>query len=91
MSDIGKVVNKRIGELEADRAAGNLSEAPTQLPALPGNLMATDLGIMVTDPIQMELVRVPAGEFLMGGDGEASQHQVAVAEFYLGKYEVTNA
>ncbi len=79
------------GSSASTAPTGNLSEAPTQLPALPGNLMATDLGIMVTDPIQMELVRVPAGEFLMGGDGEASQHQVAVAEFYLGKYEVTNA
>ncbi len=48
----------------------------------------------------MELVRVPAGEFLMGSDpakdlsaldGEKPQHRVPLAEFYIGRYEVTNA
>ena len=53
----------------------------------------------VTSPIQMQLVRVPAGEFLMGSDpskdsvaldDEQPQHPVTSAEFYIGKYEVTN-
>ena len=54
----------------------------------------------VTSPIEMELVRVPAGEFLMGSDpakdsqasdDELPQHRVNLPEYYIGKYEVTNA
>jgi formylglycine-generating enzyme required for sulfatase activity len=46
------------------------------------------------------LLRIPAGEFLMGADpqhdtdaadNEFPQHRVYVSEFYLGKYPVTNA
>jgi sulfatase modifying factor 1 len=46
------------------------------------------------------LLRIPAGEFLMGADPERDrdaadnefpQHRVSVSEFYLGKYPVTNA
>jgi formylglycine-generating enzyme required for sulfatase activity len=48
----------------------------------------------------LELVRVPAGEFLMGSDpakdksaldNEQPQHRVYLSEFYIGKYPVTNA
>ena len=54
----------------------------------------------VTSPLRMECVRVPAGEFLMGSalakdreasKGELPQHRVYLAEFYIGKYPVTNA
>ena len=54
----------------------------------------------VTSPIKMELVRVPAGEFLMGSDPakdsqafdrELPQHRVTLSEYYIGKYEVNNA
>ena len=46
------------------------------------------------------LIRIPAGEFLMGADpqrdleaaeAELPQHRVQISEFYLGKYPVTNA
>jgi formylglycine-generating enzyme required for sulfatase activity len=56
--------------------------------------------LTLTSPIQLELVRVPAGEFLMGsdpakdkdaGDNEQPQHRVYVSEFYIGKYPVTKA
>ena len=52
----------------------------------------------ISAPIHPELVRVPAGEFLMGShsakdagafDDEQPQHRVYVAEFSIGKYPVT--
>ena len=50
-------------------------------------------------PIEIELVRIPAGAFLMGSpndepksyDDEKPQHQVTVPEFLMGKYQVTQA
>jgi formylglycine-generating enzyme required for sulfatase activity len=54
--------------------------------------------LTITSPIHLELVRVPAGGFLMGSDpakdklscpDEQPQHRVYVAEFYIGKYPVT--
>jgi formylglycine-generating enzyme required for sulfatase activity len=56
--------------------------------------------LAIASPIQLELVRIPAGEFLMGSDkskdkdaqgNEQPQHRVYVSEFYIGKYPVTNA
>ncbi|TVP64628.1 MAG: TIR domain-containing protein [Leptolyngbya sp. LCM1.Bin17] len=48
-----------------------------------------DLGNSVT----LDLVRIPAGQFLMGSPdsekGEGPQHRVSVPEFWLGKYPVT--
>jgi formylglycine-generating enzyme required for sulfatase activity len=56
--------------------------------------------MVITEPVRLEFVLVPAGSFLMGSDkdkdlgandDELPQHMVHVAEFYIGKYEVTNA
>ena len=56
--------------------------------------------LTITSPIRLELVRIPAGEFLMGSDkskdeqafaDEQPQHRLHVSEFYIGKYPVTNA
>jgi formylglycine-generating enzyme required for sulfatase activity len=55
--------------------------------------------VTITTPIHLELVRVPAGEFLMGSDpakdknarkNEQPQHRVYLSEFYIGKYPITN-
>lgn len=60
----------------------------------------TDDTFLLAKPIRMELIRVPAGEFLMGSDpakdkqaydDEQPQQPVTLAEFYIGKQEVTNA
>lgn len=58
-------------------------------------------GVLVIEhPFHLELIRIPAGEFLMGSDPakdknaqprEQPQHRVYVSEFYIGKYPVTNA
>ncbi|MCS6805249.1 MAG: formylglycine-generating enzyme family protein [Acidobacteriota bacterium] len=45
--------------------------------------------------LEPEMVRIPAGYFLMGSDllGEAEKpvHRVYLDEYYIGKFEVTNA
>ena len=74
------------------------------LPAVDGGASATptitdgDSGAMEEDSGAMEFVRIPAGSFLMGSpDDEAgtyrqeAQHERSVDEFWLGKYEVTQA
>ncbi|MFQ6102409.1 MAG: SUMF1/EgtB/PvdO family nonheme iron enzyme [Anaerolineae bacterium] len=87
-------------------AAGALGVPPVIVPARqPPTVVAEkpeprpDL-LTITSPIHLELVRVPAGEFLMGSDpakdedahdGEQPQHTVHLSEFYIGKYPVTNA
>jgi len=42
-----------------------------------------------------EMVRIPAGEFLMGSNSLSSDegpvHEVSLDEYYIGKFEVTNA
>ena len=56
--------------------------------------------LTITSPIHLELVRVPAGEFLMGSDPaedehasdwEQPQHTIDLPEFAIGKYPITNA
>ena len=45
--------------------------------------------------IEPEMVHIPGGTFRMGsndgGDDEKPPHRVTVSDFYMGKYEVTNA
>lgn len=45
--------------------------------------------------IEPEMVRIPGGTFRMGSnngnDEEKPVHRVTVSDFYMGKYEVTNA
>jgi formylglycine-generating enzyme required for sulfatase activity len=62
----------------------------THIPAPPSSLETR------RNSIGMELVRIPAGEFMMGSDAdrpdEKPLHQVTISKpFYLGKYEVTQA
>ncbi len=62
---------------------------------LEANYFVEDLGNNVT----LEMVQIPGGKFLMGspaeekarGDDEAPQHEVTVADFFMGKYPVTQA
>jgi formylglycine-generating enzyme required for sulfatase activity len=60
---------------------------------------AAPLVITLAPGVTMELVRVPAGPFLMGSadsdsmarDNEKPQHTVTLREYSIGKYEVTQA
>jgi len=48
--------------------------------------IAVDLG----NGIKLEMVLIPAGEFMMGNDIEKPVHKVTITKpFYLGKYQVT--
>ena len=55
--------------------------------------------LTITSPIYLDLVRIPAGEFLMGSvaarderamENELPPHRVHVPEFHIGLYPVTN-
>ena len=62
----------------------------TTLPAT-----ATSLPKTTIDAHEAEMVLIPAGSFLMGSDDgeddEGSLHKVTLGDFYIDKYEVTNA
>ncbi len=53
----------------------------------------------LSESISLEMVSIPAGRFLMGSpeneidrfEYESPQHEVTVAEFFIGKYPVTQA
>jgi formylglycine-generating enzyme required for sulfatase activity len=51
--------------------------------------------LMLAPNVLLELVTIPAGEFWMGSDLysdiEKPRHEVSLPEFWIGKYEVTNA
>jgi len=79
-----------------------VAPAPTTPKDTPVSTAAPDLGIgstMVADKDGMELVYVPAGEFLMGSgaddagasDVEKPQHTVDLDAYWIDKTEVTNA
>jgi formylglycine-generating enzyme required for sulfatase activity len=62
----------------------------TKMPPPPSSLSVR------RNSIGIELVRIPAGEFMMGSDSdrpdEKPAHKVVISKpFYLGKYEVTQA
>jgi len=71
----------------------------TRQATAPTELTSNPLVLELAPGIQMKLVRVPAGEFLMGSADdddmaeadELPQHSVYLDEFYIGRYEVTSA
>jgi formylglycine-generating enzyme required for sulfatase activity len=73
---------------------------PCEAAAPVSSASPSEEGGLVTEPIRMELVRVPAGEFLMGSDPEKDpeayddekpQHKVYLADFDIGRTPVTVA
>jgi len=59
------------------------SPPPTVIPTLI-NPVTDPLSLNLGQGVILELVKIPAGSFLMGGD-----HQITLKSFYLGKYPVT--
>ena len=79
---------------QAPAAKSPVSQGATASKATP----APD-SLATSSPIRLELVRVPAGEFLMGSDpakdslaqkDEQPQHHLVLPEFHIGKYPITN-
>jgi formylglycine-generating enzyme required for sulfatase activity len=68
---------------------------PSSTPTEKFTPTATPLSTEITDAKDVEMVLVPAGEFIMGTDnaGVGSQkpaHKVFLNDYYIDKYEVTN-
>ncbi len=66
---------------------------PTSTPT-PDN--PSELTVLLPGNVPLELVRIPAGTFMMGSESgdsdEKPVHEVTISkDFYLGKYEVTQA
>jgi formylglycine-generating enzyme required for sulfatase activity len=91
--------NPRVADAAA-RALG-IGERPMPAPSPPTIEKPEQPDVLtITAPIHLELVRVPAGEFLMGSDPakdedaidwEQPQHTIELPEFAIGKYPITNA
>ncbi len=85
------------GTTEPSSTGTERSDQPATPPVPVSNKpLKLDLG----GGVMMELVRIPAGEFMMGSpkseeghdEDEEPQHRVRIGEpFYLGKYQVTQA
>jgi len=79
----------------AQEATGGAINAPPQaLPTGgPGSGLEKALSLDLGNGVKMELVIIPAGEFMMGdakGDPDEVAHKVSITKpFYLGRYEVT--
>jgi formylglycine-generating enzyme required for sulfatase activity len=87
------------GALGVGRLRATDSSAPPFVPTVARPEPNLDV-LTITTPIQMELMRIPAGPFLMGSDpardeqasdDEQPQHTLELPEFYIGKYPITNA
>jgi len=74
-------------------------DAPTNTPVPLLMPQTNDLILTLAPGVTMEMVRIPAGEFLMGStdadkdarSSEKPQHKVTLDEYLISKYEVTNA
>jgi formylglycine-generating enzyme required for sulfatase activity len=84
-----------VTEPRASGVAGIPEMSPRQATAKPV-IESQPLNIDLGNGVTLELVKVPAGKFMMGSpDGEGDnderpQHQVTLREFFIGKYAVNN-
>jgi len=61
----------------------------------PRRISADRVALRLAPEVEVEFVRIPAGEFSMGSDNggndEKPRHKVMLGEYWMGKTEVTNA
>ncbi len=91
----------RSGEfLETVTAAGFTLESERIQRQVQGAIkIASPDRLVITKPLDIELIRIPAGEFLMGSEkrkdslaseNELPQHRLFLQEYFIGKFPVTN-
>ncbi len=75
-------------------------ETPTATRVDSQTQATADLSLTLAPNVTLDLVRIPAGEFLMGStdaelrlqrEDDKPQHSVTLSDYLIGKYEVTNA
>ncbi|MHA1813367.1 MAG: SUMF1/EgtB/PvdO family nonheme iron enzyme [Candidatus Thorarchaeota archaeon] len=98
-----RVINaSAVGYIPAYRALSISNDVETNIPMAHGyaESMTVDIPGLPDGCIPLEMVRIPAGTFMMGspeneegrGDDEGPQHQVTISrDFYIGMFEVTRA
>ncbi len=82
------------------RVVTQVVAAPTAVQTAPATAETSELTLTLAPGVMLELVRVPAGKFIMGSDktqdpqaydDELPQGRVTLPEYWIGKTEVTNA
>jgi formylglycine-generating enzyme required for sulfatase activity len=84
-------------ELPVPASTSNVDLPATDRPSRPvvERSRNHDFSIDLGNGIQLEMIAIPGGKFLMGSpageghDDEKPQHEVAIAPFYIGKYPIT--
>jgi formylglycine-generating enzyme required for sulfatase activity len=81
------------------RASATATSSPTTNPAV-RRIGSDRIAVLISPALEMDFIRVPAGEFLMGSDrikdpdafdDELPQHKLALPEYWIGATEVTVA
>lgn len=84
-----------IATLVQDTVEPSVTITPRSTSTSANTPISTPLPTEITDAKGVPMVLVPAGEFLMGSDdfntSEKPAHRVYLADFFIDKYETTNA
>jgi formylglycine-generating enzyme required for sulfatase activity len=95
--ELGKSITKKNMVEVFRKIAGKSVRVGYEIVRVPGH--AEQFAEFLGNGIELEMVRIPAGDFMMGSPqqesernkNESPQHLVTVPELYLGKYPVTQA
>jgi formylglycine-generating enzyme required for sulfatase activity len=98
--DSGDFVFTRLGTIASNATEPTTLPPPVQPPRQQVGKTQNTPDTDAVNGVTIELMRIPAGKFLMGSpdseaqraDDEIPQHEVTISRpFYMGKYEVTQA
>jgi formylglycine-generating enzyme required for sulfatase activity len=95
--ELGKSISKNNMVEVFGKIVGKSVRVGYEIVRLPGH--AEQFAEPLGSGVELEMVRIPAGDFMMGSPqqeserykDESPQHLVTVPEFYLGKYPVTQS